>query len=375
MAKNVLLGTDIEKLRADFESVKGKPFRYFYCPILHVDENVPLTKGHIVPKSLGGTSKVLQRTDVDNGFGSFFEAEASDAILHGFDGNPLDVITRGDPGEIKKIQRRFKLSVQTDGMREPIQLSCRKEDDIAAFSVRKSDLTGDLKEKLYGLDEPTWFKGLVGATLDARSSIFATSLRTSHLSWFQKLGYRYIFSNEGILVAWILRSLYREFIEPRHGLNKVQSGSLVSDQVKKEVDKFCLQFANLVRPLPKSSIETLPEEIQRGTPDSGWFMALKDGDQIYGRTSIVKLGDQYIGATTPIITDARGWALLDLMANLELEFSFGMFDADAGVYRVDATTHRAIRPNESKEARGYPPISIRQAAEIVIRSGRLDGMD
>ena len=297
------LGMNIEELRADFESVTGKPFKYYFCPILHVDEDVPLCGGHVVPQSVGGSSKVLQRKDVDNNFGSFFEAEAGDAIMHDLDGNPSDTILRGDPEEISKIKRRFKPQILIDGTNETINASYRKMGNEVGLVVPRDDL-----RKLG--DEPETIT--VVHSLDARSSILATSLRTNHLCWFQKHGYEYVFSNEGIFVAWVLRSFYKKFIEPRYGPKKNKKGSLISDEVKREVNDYCQQFANFIRPLPKSSVETLPEEIQRGTPDSGWFKALWDEDQIYGKISIVKLGDQHIGVMTPVITDARGWALFNL---------------------------------------------------------------
>ena len=363
------LGTNIEDFRADFESVRGKPFEHFYCPILHVDEQAALTKGHIVPECLGGKSKVLQRTDIDNGFGSFFESEAGEAVLQGFDGNPLDVVLRGDPEEMKKVSR-FKVRVRFDQKNQPIDVSSRKTGDQMGLFVARGAL-----EKLLGeLDKPTRLRADLGVELDARSSILATSMRTSHLCWFQKCGYRYVFSNEGIHVARVLRSFYENFISPRYGPNKTKKGSLASDQVKSEVDGYCFQFANFIRPWPRSSVETFPEEIQRGTLDSGHFIALWDGNQIYGRISIVKFGSKHFGVMTPIITDPRGWALVDLTANLRLEYSLASLDAEAGVYRVDPSTgHTLIWPSafETTSPPTSRPVSIREAADIVVRSGRM----
>ena len=190
------MSTNVEELREDFESVTGKPVDYFYCPILRVDEDVPLTNGHVVPKSVGGKSKVLQRTDVDNGFGSFFEAEAADAVIHGLDGDPVDVVLRGDPDELKKIGRRFKLRAWFDGMDKPVDISHRKMGGEVRFFMPKEDLIEVPRE----MDKPDGLRGSLSVELDARSSILATSLRTSHLCWFQKCGYGYAFSNEGIFV-------------------------------------------------------------------------------------------------------------------------------------------------------------------------------
>lgn len=365
------LSTNLDKLQEDFESVRGRPFNYFYCPILHVDQDVPLTKGHVVPKSLGGKSKVLQRRDVDNGFGSFFEAEAADAVIHGLDGNALDIVLRGDPAELKKIGRRFKILAQFDGMNEPVHVSHRKTDAEVTFFVSKESLTKALGE----IEKPISLRGSLGVELDARSSILATSLRTSHLCWFKKCGYRYVFSNEGIFVAWVLRSFFEKFIQPRSGSNRIKTGSLVSEEVKKEVDDYCSQFANFIRPFTRPLIEKFPTEIQEGTPDSGWFIALRDGDQIYGRISILKLGKSHVAVMTPVITDARGWALFDLAANLELEFSLAKFDADADVFEGERCTGKTlIWPGVGESIKSMPPVSIRQAARIVIQSGRMLGL-
>ena len=138
------LGTNLEYVRSDFESVTGKPMRHFFCPILHVDEKVRLTKGHVVPESLGGKAMVLQREDVDQGFGIFFEAEAADAIRQGLDGNPLDVVSRGDPGEMKKLGRRFNFQLMFESTDKVLDASYRKVGDEAAFYAATEDVKAAL---------------------------------------------------------------------------------------------------------------------------------------------------------------------------------------------------------------------------------------
>ena len=361
------LGTNIGHLKADYESVTGKAFRHFFCPILHIDEDVRLAKGHVVPKSLGGKTTILQREDVDQGFGSFFEAEAADAIQQGLDGNPMEVVSRGHPDEMKRLGRRFDFRLLLEGTDKPVYASYGKIGDDAGFYVATGELTAALGER----DGRRTLRGEVGVELDARSSILVTSLRTSHLAWFRLCGYRYVFSNEGIFLASVLRSFYEKFIEPRYGPNRSKKGSLNSKQVKREVDEYCLQFANLIRPLPEPALKMLSEAIQPGTLDTGWFLALRDGDQVYGKISILKLGNQRIAVMTPLITDERGWALMDVAANLELVFSEGWFDADAGISRIDSLRKRAIWPSSNVEATSSLTLSIRQAAQHVIDSRRM----
>lgn len=143
------LGTNIEQLKADFESVTGKPFRHFFCPILHVDEEVALCRGHVVPESLGGKAKVLQRADVDQGFGSFFEAEAIDAVRYGLDGSPLDVVFGGDEVEIRKLQPRFGFHLLLEGTNKSVEASFRRLGDETGFCVEREHLEAALARKIH----------------------------------------------------------------------------------------------------------------------------------------------------------------------------------------------------------------------------------
>ena len=360
------LGTNVEELREDYRSVAGEPFRHFYCPILHVDEDVPLTKGHVVPESLGGKARVLQREDIDQGFGSFFEAEAADAIRHGLDGSPLDVAFRGDPVEMKGLGRRFGFRLLFEGADKTLDASFRKHGKNAGFFVSTKELNDALGEDA----ERRTFRGALGVELDARSSVLVTALRTSHLAWFRHCGYSYVFSDEGRFVAAVLQSIYEKFIGPRRGPGRRKKGSLISESVKREVDEYCFQFANAIRPVPEAALETLSARLQEGSPDTGRFLALWDGEQIYGKISVVKLGNQRIGVATPVITDARGWALVGVEANLEFVLSEGWFDAAAGLCRVDPAGRRAIWPCANAAKLSSPALTIRQAAQVVIDSGR-----
>lgn len=363
------LGTNLDGFLDDYSSATGRSFRHFFCPILHVDEDVPLTRGHIAPESLGGKSRVLQRADVDNGFGSFFEAEAADAIRHGLDSRPLHTALDRNPEDTKKIARRFRPRIRFEGTDQFLDATFRNTGSRPGFHVA----TDELQKALGPRNKKTDVMGLVTVELDARSSVLVTALRTSHLAWFKICGYRYVFDNEGIFVASVLRSFYEKFIQPRRGPHRTKKGTLFSQQVKHEVNDHCLQFANLIRPVPASLVDRYPEQIRRGTPDTGWFIALWDSGQIYGRISIIKLGDQHLGVLTPTITDARGWALIDLAANLELQTSYGRFDAADGIFRVDPPNQQTIWPAVNTDP--TPPISIRQAARIVIDSGRMSSAE
>ena len=361
------LGTNLEDLRADFESVTGKPFEHFYCPIMLVDEDAPLMKGHIVPESLGGKSRVVQRSDIDHGFGSFFEAEAGDAVLQGLDTNPFVTYVRGDAQETREL-RRFKKKIQIDGTEETINVSIRMDDgQLRLFPKSQEDFNAVVGE----LSGPTEFSAQLGFELDSRSSILVTSLRTSHLGWFRKCGYRSLFTPEGIFVAAVLREFYKKIIEPRFGPNVTKKGSLFSDDVKREVDELVFPFANFMRPWPSSMFEMFPEELQRGSMDSGLFIALLDGNQVYGRISVVKFGNQHIGVMTPTIIDARCRAMFDLAEHLKLDISLGRWNEKRGVFEADPPTGRTLLwPSANETDVSKPWISIREAIQVLIRTGR-----
>ena len=70
----------LERHRANYESIEGRAFNYFYCPILFVDEDIPLIGGHVVNKEFKGCPRkwAIQRGNVDGFFGRYFESEFVD---------------------------------------------------------------------------------------------------------------------------------------------------------------------------------------------------------------------------------------------------------------------------------------------------------
>ena len=307
---------------------------------------------------------------MDNGFGEFFEAEAGDAIRHGLGRDDLLArILSGNPDDVKAIRRRFKIETMLDPDGESIKVDARRVDGEVQFFVRTEDLGGAAGDLM----------GLFGVGLDARSSILVTALKSDHLGWFQKFGYSYVFSDEGIFVAWVLRSFYKEFMEPRRRAKKGSRGSLISDAVKDEVNRYCSQFANFIRPLLPEGVEALPAGMRQGTLESNLFFVLWDGDQVYGKISVVKLGGIHVAVMTPVIADARGWALIDLAENLELEHLIAGWNAEIGMIEMAPPAGRMLvwpRTDWSgtdAETDPTTPMTIREAAEIVIRSGRMNG--
>src|SRR5437016_3068719 len=75
------LNIEVEKLREEFHAETGNPFSHFFCPILHVDDPVPLCEGHIINKAFRTCNAwVPQRRDVDNFFGGMVEGDFVSAV-------------------------------------------------------------------------------------------------------------------------------------------------------------------------------------------------------------------------------------------------------------------------------------------------------
>lgn len=101
---------DIEARRSDYAKTVGQPFEHFFCPVLFRDDDVRLCQGHIVNKAFPGADRreVIQREDVDNFFGSTFEADfvlLAERARH----DAVDVLL--DP----TLRRTFRPHILVDG--------------------------------------------------------------------------------------------------------------------------------------------------------------------------------------------------------------------------------------------------------------------
>jgi len=99
---NTGLEKRLEELRADFASLTGAPFQHFFCPVLFVDEDAALCKGHVVSQAFPSSTRrwTVQRKDVDSFYGSYFETDFQ-ALLYREGGTPASVLFD------KKLSRSF----------------------------------------------------------------------------------------------------------------------------------------------------------------------------------------------------------------------------------------------------------------------------
>ena len=98
----------LSALNADYKAVSDRDAEHFFCPILYRDEQVDLCKPHIIKSSFRDSDRtwMVQRTDVDNRFGSILESDFV-KLQHRGKHELIDVFT--EPRLAKKLRPKFML--------------------------------------------------------------------------------------------------------------------------------------------------------------------------------------------------------------------------------------------------------------------------
>ncbi len=197
----------LQAMQDDYSAVTGSRFQHFYCPILYKDEPVELQRGHIVNRAFQGAARawVVQRKDVDNFYGAFFEDEFTsiEAVRNWKDSNVLID---------KKLQRKIKPRLLVDG--KNIDFYLAKDQVPSHFTPLRID--GD-HSTIIGLKmnsvealaaaEADWE---IEVARDLRLPTLVSLIKAAHLTQFHLLGYRYLFSAAG---RWVGRDILGEFFQ------------------------------------------------------------------------------------------------------------------------------------------------------------------
>lgn len=228
----------LPKLRDDYQSVEGKPFQHFFCPILLKDDYVPLCMGHIVNEAIPNSyrGRIVQRDDVDNYYGSRFEADFT-SLAQARSMTPIDILV--DPEMSKKIKPKVLLQ----GI--PCEHYEDRGDEVPKNHARltvnipdKKRLNWVLKttpEQLDALDQRD-FELALGD--DYRISGFVSLLKAAYLSLVKILGYSYALSGAGIEVGHgMLGRFYRE--------NKTKGRR----EARRAACDYFRPYVNLMRPI------------------------------------------------------------------------------------------------------------------------------
>ena len=169
----------------------------FYCPILLIEEETDLCRGHIVSKSVGGTKYVIQRKDVDEFFGHFVEADFALGVklrerMHSFK-HAMEYILK------VKLADKIGLAVEDEqAHREPIRMMGERNGAFS-FKYAKSDL------------EERPVSGVLHFNVGMEFQTVVSCLHSVHLGLFDRLGYAYVSNKSGWFIASMLGDLFRTY--------------------------------------------------------------------------------------------------------------------------------------------------------------------
>jgi hypothetical protein len=225
-------------LREDCARVDGKPFKYFLCPILGVDEDVELCMGHIVnekcPDSYGG--RVVQRGDVDHFYGSLMESDFT-SLMRAWAKGPREVFL--DPGLGRKMKPRViageeQWKLYPDRGHTPPPDHSR----VALHFDGQEPIPWVVQKNKADMDAAMG-KGLaIGLGVDCRLQAFVTLLKAAHLTLFKMLGYSYALAESGRVIG--PKTLGRFFKD--HGTKK-------PDDARKAALHYFRPYVNMMRPV------------------------------------------------------------------------------------------------------------------------------
>jgi hypothetical protein len=227
----------LQRLRADFQSIVGRPFDHFFCPVLFRDDVTALSRAHIINTAFRGSDRTwtIQRADVDGFYGAFLESDFL-AIQERGQHDPLDVLSD------KELWRRLRPKILIDGREVehyfaegPVpphfsQLIVETPDGRPvelALKLQPSETLAALQESWEIVIEK-----------DMRVAALASLFKAAHLTWFELLGYLYALSAGGHFLGHdILGTFYLS------STGKSKAGIVQS------AEPHFREFVNLVRPM------------------------------------------------------------------------------------------------------------------------------
>lgn len=246
------------RLAVDYWEVTGAPYRHFLCPILLVDDGVPLCKAHLVNQAFKDAPPTwtVQRQDVDNFFGSTVEAEFT-VLQDARSGAQFEQLT--DPQK----RRRLRTAILLDG--EPVEHFLPREAVPERFTVVDIEAGTDRIPLALKMSEPELATSVhrnwqIELNCDIRYPALASLIKAAFLTQFSLFGYRYVLSPAGRFVgAGLLAPFFRA------------CSNMSRAQALKQLPEFFGHVHRMVRPV----LSELPG--YKGTPvDARMFFCWDD---------------------------------------------------------------------------------------------------
>jgi len=249
----------LEKLRADYNQLRGNPFTYFYCPILFKDEDVPLCKGHVINLAFPNSAHnwVVQRRDIDNFYGSIFESDF--ATIRYRDNRILDDVIAD-----KVLSKKFDPKILLDD--KPVGFFVARGNIPKHFTRLEFDNDRKVIQLAIKMHPDDFLEALgrkweIAIEKDIRISAIVSLIKSAHLTLFNLLGYSYALSTAGYFVG---RQILGEFFQRNYDKAK--------PEVLDNAYSFFCEFAPMVRPIQSSGINL------RGTITDNLMLICKENN-------------------------------------------------------------------------------------------------
>lgn len=275
----------LESLRADYESVRGYPFKHFFCPILFRDDNVQLCRAHIVNSGFRDSDRswTIQRADVDNFYGSIFESdflEIQDRGSH----RPIDVLTD------RELTRRLRPRLISDGKQVDHYIAEGPiPPEFTELTLTSPSSTVRLALKLTPSEALTTINSQLEIHIekDVRLAALSSCIKAAHLTLFDMIGYQYGLSLGGYIVGHDI--LGKFFLEnAKHPKSNILENSR----------EHFLEYVNMVRP-----IQSAPSGLQGTVSDRLLYICMM-GQRAWALIVIVRTEKLLHAVLMPMLEDA-----------------------------------------------------------------------
>ena len=313
----------------ELRSARGRIRSSFFCPILMVEEEAELCRGHVLPRAVGGDRWVVQRKDVDNFYGTFANAD----FVHGLK------LRTSDPNEMLQHVRKHKLRGRIRVESPQFPPGRHRIDDLIPGVV-----DGDYDVRL---------------RFDIEYQTLLSCIHTAHLGHFREMGYRYVASKTGGFLADLLRTVYEHYSRPERRTHR----RLVKKDPS-ELARICLPYQNLVRPLSgsESLYDKLLDEPFR------WFAVAWDGDVMFATIDFLRSGGEVNAVMLPMSFDERSAAIV--CSSVPISFEVGLARLDGGSVQVASAHDTRWTWTCGDKSAGKPVVPIAEAARKMRRDMR-----
>ena len=274
----------LAKLKKDYNAVAGGPWNHFVCPILHVDEDVPLIRAHVINKAFPNSDRswTVQRKDVDSFFGSRFEADFL-AIDKKVGRSPIELLADKD------LRRLFKPTPLLDGREvetyayQP-SVAVPEQFIEATLSAEGHSVREVLKPTPSQRRAARDGRAEIEVDKDVRIHALVSVLKAAHLTLFYLMGYKYAFSRGGSFLGKVLLG---DLFSKTRQLNR-------ADTIEMAIQRF-RPFHNMVQVVIPG---TTPFE---GTVTDRLANAIMDDSRIWALQVFVRTGRHMYLVMVPIL--------------------------------------------------------------------------